>query len=100
MRDSYSLIKQLAKYVILNPQLTYCVIRRIVDGFRQLTQQKVHQHIGDFDDDLVNIVLTLHRQSDRELRAKSLTLFEDLMELEVTGAFEKLRELDLRPKGR
>lgn len=51
-----------------------------------------------YDDQLVNIVLSIHRQPDLELREQSLTLYEDLMELEVTGAFEKLRELDLRPK--
>ncbi|MFO1003519.1 MAG: hypothetical protein U0936_24565 [Planctomycetaceae bacterium] len=98
VRDSYPLVKKLTKYVILNPLLTYRVMRRIVDGYMELRQSGAQFHVGHFDDDLVNIVLTLHRQNDLGLRSDSLTLFEDLMDLEVGGAFEKLRELDLRPK--
>jgi hypothetical protein len=96
VRDAYSLVKKLTHFVALNPHLTCRVMRRIVDGFFELKKSASHFHVGYFDDELVNIILTLHRQPDPELREESLTLFEDLMDLEVAGAFEKLKEIDLR----
>lgn len=97
-RDVFPLVDCLKSFVRMNPELTYRVMRRIVDGLQQIKQQDALYRIGHFEKDFINIVLTIHRQHlSKELRKDSLTLYEDLLDLEIYGAFESLKVLDQRP---
>jgi hypothetical protein len=88
-RDVFSLVECLKSYVRLNPELTYRVMRRIVDGFQQIKQEQALYRINLYEDDFINIVLTIHRQHlSGQLRKDSLTLYEDLLDLEIAGVFK------------
>ena len=95
-QDAYWLIKHLRRFVNIDAPLTYRVMRQFVDGLLSLGRTET-QRMSFFEDEVSNIVLTLHRKLGQQDQIDTLTLYEDLLDLEVTGAFERLRELDYRP---
>lgn len=98
VRDLNSVILALKFYVRLNSELTLRVMRKIVDGLQALARESPIYGMGFIEGDFLDIILTIHRKSKtKEMREKSLTLYEDLMDLEIHGAFERLKELDQRP---
>ena len=96
VREVWPLIRKLKDYLNTSPELVFAVCRAVIDRALELQRQDAWSRLGLSEEELVLIALTLHRNTDPKIRSDALTLFEDLMELQAHGAFEKLNQLDQR----
>jgi hypothetical protein len=92
----YWLSQRLIEIIDLQPQLVLRVCQRIVAtvrAARDISQTQYGESIGH----LVTIALTLHRDSNQTIREESLSMFEDLLDMNAYTAADALKHLDQRP---